>query len=181
MIPLIATSKALAGHPLWHFAVVAGAGVLAFLGIKASEWRRERAEVLARIDRRVALLSGLGLVCCAIHAYVCPEHFREWIVYGVFFMCASALQAAWSILVFLHPTRRLLLIGALGNGGVIVTYFVSRFVGIPFGPDAFQPETYDALSMVATACEAGVVALALYLASPRHPAVNPLTAAIGPG
>ena len=165
MTSILAGSQAFAGHPIWHFAVVAGAAMLTFLGIKASEWRQTRGMRIGRLDGRLALLSVLGFACCGIHAYVCPEHFREWVVYGVFFMCVSAVQAAWAILVLVHPSRRLLLFGALGNAAVVTTYFMSRFVGIPFGPDAFKPETYDILSMVATSLEAGVVALAVYLIS----------------
>jgi hypothetical protein len=165
MTSILASSQAFAGHPIWHFTVVAGAGVLTFLGIKASEWRQTRGMQIGGLDGRVALLSVLGFACCAIHAYVCPEHFHEWVVYGVFFMCASALQAAWAIVVLARPSRRLLLFGAVGNAAVVMTYFISRFVGIPFGPDAFKPETYDALSMVATSLEAGLVALSVYLIS----------------
>lgn len=181
MSSVLAGSQSLGGHPLWHFAIVAAAGVLTFIGIKVSEWRHSNRLRLPRVDSRLVLLGALGLTCCGIHAYVCPEHFREWVVYGVFFMCASALQAAWSILVLVRPTRRLLLLGAAGNAAVIVTYFVSRFVGIPFGPDAFQPETYDALSMVATTCEAAVVALAFYLASAQHRPARSLPAVLSRG
>jgi hypothetical protein len=100
------------------------------------------------------------LICAGTHAYVCPEHFREWVVYGIFFMAASVIQAAWSILVLVRPSRHLLLAGAIGNTLVVVTFVISRTIGIPFGPEPFSPESFDALSSIVTACEVAVIAVA---------------------
>ena len=172
---LATTTSPIAGHPLWHFAVVAGGGLAAYAGIRIKEtWQRPERGT-NRLTGETILLSLLGLICAGTHAYVCPEHFHEWIVYGIFFMIASILQAAWSVLVLVRPTRRLILAGAVGNAAVVITFAISRTVGIPFGPDAFKPETFDALSATVTACETALIAIAAHMAlDHRKPA--PITA-----
>lgn len=164
MILGVAKSSAAPGHPLWHFGVVAGAAIVSFLVIKIMDWSRRGDYRITRFFRPESAVAALGLASSGVHGWVCPEHFHEWVLYGVFFMTASIVQAGWSAIVFLRPNRRLLLAGAAGNSAVIALYFVSRSIGIPFGPDAFHPETFDTLSMVATVCEAGVVVIAASLA-----------------
>lgn len=169
MTALLATATSpIAGHPLWHFAIVAGGGLAAYAGIRIKEtWRRPQ-RGWNRLTAETVLLSLLGLICAGTHAYVCPEHFHEWIVYGIFFMIASIVQAAWSILVLFRPSRQLILAGALGNAVVVITFAISRTVGIPFGPDAFKPEAFDALSATVTACETALVAIAAHMVLDRR-------------
>ena len=168
MIISAAKTSPVGGHPLWHFEIVAAAAVVTFLAIKVTEWWRRSGHRVPGLSRPESAIAALSLASSGIHAIVCAEHFREWVVYGIFFLVASALQAGWAVLVFLRPNRWLLLVGATGNLGVIGLYFLSRIVGIPFGPEAFQPETFDALSMAATICEAGATALAAYLTLARR-------------
>lgn len=163
-----ATRGATAGHPIWHFAAVAGAGVLTYVGIKGWDWWRQRGTSLVRPSRALLLLSALGLVSCGVHIGVGPEHFQEWIVYGVFFVCASAAQAAWSVLILLRPSRRLLRLGAFGNLGVVFLFVASRVVGVPFGPEAFRPEELSVVGVVATGSELVLAAMALWLVRERY-------------
>jgi hypothetical protein len=170
---VLAKTSPVVGHPIWHFAIVAGAAMLVLAGIKGLEWWGHSGRRLTKPHPAAALLAGLGLACSAIHIAVCPEHFREWIAYGIFFTTASAAQAGWSVSILIRPSRRLLLTGAIGNAAVISLYFFSRIIGVPFGPGAFKPETFDALSVAATACEATVVAGALYLTSHKPRITRP--------
>ena len=158
-----------AGHPWWHFAIVAAAAVLTFAVIKTAEWWRNSSWRIGPPSLPFIALAALSLGCSGLHAWVCPEHFREWVVYGIFFLCASTLQATWSILILVRPSATLLLAGVAGNAAVVVTYTVSRAVGIPFGPDAFHPETVNAIGLAATTCELAAEALAAYLLIRRHP------------
>jgi hypothetical protein len=164
---LAVTGGPASGHPIWHFAAVAGAGVLTYVGIKGWDWWRRRGPGLTAPSPALMLLAALGLVSCAVHIGVGPEHFEEWVVYGVFFVCASAAQAAWSVLILLRPSRRLLLYGAFGNLAVVMLFVGSRLIGIPFGPDAFQPEELSMVGIVATGSELLLVALALWMAQER--------------
>lgn len=174
-VVLIANQNApIAGHPWWHFAIVAAAAVLTFSVIKAVEWWRHSSHRTRPPSLPLIALAGLSLACSVLHAWVCPEHFREWVVYGVFFLCASTLQAGWAILILVRSNVGLLFAGVAGNAAVVVTYLISRTVGIPFGPDAFHPENINALGIAATACELAAEALAAYLVirpAPRPHAV----------
>jgi hypothetical protein len=165
-----------AGHPIWHFALVAGVGVLTLAIVKTVEWWKDHGRQLRRPAPALWVLSALGGGSALIHALVCREHFHEWVLYGVFFLCASTVQTAWSILILLRPSRRLLLLGAIGNAMVIATFLVSRTSGMPFGPEPFQPEAFDTLGVIATTCEIGLVLLAtrLLLAGRHNPEVPSL-------
>jgi hypothetical protein len=158
-----------AGHPIWHFALVAGAGVVTLVVVKTREWWKDHGLRLGRPSLALVAMSVLGAGSAIIHAMVCGEHFHEWVLYGVFFLCASTLQSAWSILILLRPNRSLLLLGAVGNALVVITFAFSRTTGMPFGPDPFHPEVLDTLGLVATSREIGLVALATrVLLATRH-------------
>lgn len=165
---IVASSNVVTSHPLWHFALVAGVGALVYAWLRLSEWLRKTGRQFQRPQPAVAAMAVLGLVCAGSHAFVGPEHFKEWIVYGVFFVAASTAQAAWSVALLCRPGRRLLVAGTLGNAGVSVVYVISRTLGIPFGPDALKPETIDPLSLIVTGCEVVIVALGVYLLSHRR-------------
>ena len=170
---VVASANPVTAHPLWHFALVAAVGFAVFIGLKFSEWLRHTGRRFQKPQPGVALMAALGLVCAVSHAFVGPEHFKEWVVYGVFFVGASTVQAAWSVAVLCRPSRRLLLAGTVGNAGVTVVYLISRTIGVPFGPDAFKPETVDPLSLVVTGCEVLIVLLGVHLLS-HHRADRPV-------
>jgi hypothetical protein len=155
-------------HPAWHFAVVAGGAVLVFLAIKAKEgWDHhvsrvagaQRTNDLANGSRRprpsgpfVALaIASAG--AAATHAAVGPAHFREAAAFGVFFALAAASQAGWAVLLLLRPTRRLLVVGAIGNAAVVALWAVTRTIGLPIGPDPWRPEAIGAADALAAQLE----------------------------
>ena len=161
-------SAGAAGHPTWHLAVVALGAIAVFVGIKIREHldahRRDPHERAGAHRARLARSGPLGLLalCSAgaavIHAVVCPEHFREFVAFGVFFLVvAAALQGVWAVAVVLRPTRRLLMVGAAGNAVVVLVWAVSRTAGLPIGPEVWHPEAISALDVVATLLEAGLV------------------------
>jgi len=175
------SAKAGSGHPIWHFGLVAGAAIAVFAGIKVAEWWRDSVRRPARPTPPIVALSLLGAASALIHAAVCPEHFREWVIFGIFFLVASALQAAWSVLVLIRPSERLLTVGAVGNAAVVILYVASRTSGIPLGPSAFRPEAVSTLGTLATFCEVAVCLGASWLvydARQRRPMVTVTT---GPG
>jgi hypothetical protein len=93
------------------------------------------------------------------------------VLFGVFFMFASALQAAWSVLILIRPSRTLLEVGVFGNAAVVLIFLLSRTYGMPFGPEPFRREALTGLGIVATVCEVAVETGALWLlyAGWRHP------------
>ena len=166
------------GHPLWHFAAVLIGPLVtsAALGL-FGRWKRTRA-ARARIEPFNLVLAGLGLTAAAIHVSVCAEHFREWIVYGLFFVAASVFQASWSVAILVRPSRRLLLLGALVNDFIVILFVASRTIGMPFGPEARQPEPVTAAGLAATICELALVAAACYRLTDRGVSSNRRSAVV---
>src|SRR5437588_5555504 len=117
--------------------------------------------------RSLALLALGSLDAGLIHAGVCPEHFREATVLGVFFLVVATLQLAWAAAVLTRASRALLLAGAAGNAAVIGVWAVSRTIGVPAGPKPWQPEAVGVFDVLAVIAEAAVTLGAIWLALRR--------------
>ena len=156
-MPEIAAAARNSGHPLWHLLIVAGGAVGVFLVIKAKEhWdRNPRPRLTAAAP--VLALALLSLASGAIHASVSAEHFEEAFVFGLFFLLASTVQAGWAVLVVFRPSRALLVAGAVGNAAVIMLWTLTRTVGLPFGPEPWQPEAVGARDVISTLLEVALV------------------------
>ena len=161
----VASARA-TGHPTWHLLVVALAAIAIFVGIKIHEYRQAH-PARVRHGRHGLLvfvaLSSAG--AAAIHASVCPAHFREALAFGVFFVVASAFQAGWALGVLFRPTRGLLRLGAAANTTIIAVWAISRTTGLPFGPEIWHPEAISLPDAIATVLELGVVVGAWMLCS----------------
>jgi hypothetical protein len=167
------------GHPVWHLLVVAIASVVVFAAIKAWEWwcssvrhpvgARRASDANARqpwARPYSPLVVGVALAsvgCSVTHAAVGPEHFHEATAFGVFFLVASALQAAWAVLIARRADRRLLAIGAAGNAAILVLWAVTRTVGLPIGPEVWHPEAVTAPDLFASLLELIVILGASWL------------------
>jgi len=140
-----------------------------------------RAPLAFRSERSVPLvLVALGTLGAAgVHASVIREHYSEAFLYGFFFTVAAIVQVGYAALVLAWWQRRLLIAGAVGNAAVVVLWAVTRFIAIPFGPDAGSREAVGGRDLTATAFElvavtAAVVALlqlARAAAKPAFPLV----------
>jgi hypothetical protein len=84
--------------------------------------------------RAVVLAVSLGL----IHFLATPLYFEQWLGSGVFFFTVAVLQIMYSMaLAVSPPSRALFWLGIAGNSLVVVTWAITRTVGIPFfGPMA---------------------------------------------
>ena len=107
------------------------------------------------------LLAALSLGAGVIHFAVSGEHYDVSWAHGTFFAVVAWLQLSWAIAVVLRPTRSLLTAGVLLNAGILGVWVVSRVWGVPIGPDAWTPETIALSDALSSACEVGIVALAL--------------------
>jgi hypothetical protein len=144
-----------------HAVTIAGP-ILVFalvgLGADARVWLRKR-----ELSPRLSLLNiaaGLSIVAASIHVAVCPEHFKEGLIYGLFFAAASTAQFGWSALVLTRSRRPWLApAGLLGNASLVTLWAVTRTVGIPLGPSAGEIERVGVLDLACQACEVGVMAL----------------------
>jgi hypothetical protein len=117
---------------------------------------------------RVLLVASL-LGSAAVHAAVVREHLDHWPAAGLFF----ALLAATGFVVGLALLRRVdapRLLAALAlSVGPLMVWVVSRTAGLPFGPEAGQPEQVGLTDAAACLLELAGAAAALMLlhAAPR--------------
>ena len=149
------------GHPLWHLLIVAAGSVLVFVAILAKEHcerdDRPRRSPWSPPTVPILALALLSAASGAIHSAVSAEHFQEALIYGAFFLAASTSQAAWAALLVYRPTRSLLIAGAIGNAATIILWTLTRTVGLPFGPQPWQPETIGTLDVTSTLLELAIV------------------------
>jgi hypothetical protein len=164
---LLASAAGSGAHPIWHFGTVAAFAVGAFLVIHVRERRERRPRTSTRVGNPAPVtvptqlgvwLAVASLGAAALHALVCPAHFREATIFGVFFLVAAALQAAWATIVLVRPSKKVLVTGAIANIGVIGLWILSRTAGLPLGPDAWTPEAVGGADMLATLLELAIVA-----------------------
>jgi hypothetical protein len=105
-----------------------------------------------------ASLAALSMAAAAIHFAVMGEHFAEYLAFGVFFSVVAWSQALWAIGVVALPSRRLLLVGLVGNALVILVWLSSRTTGLPIGPEAGAPEPAAFIDVLSTIIEVAIVA-----------------------
>lgn len=110
-----------------------------------------------------ASLAALSMAAAAIHFAVMGEHLAEYLAFGLFFSVVAWSQALWAAGVIVHPSRRLLLVGLVGNGLVILVWLVSRTTGLPMGPEAGAPEPAAFVDILSTILEVAIVSGAAML------------------
>jgi hypothetical protein len=98
-----------------------------------------------------------------IHFAVIDQHFAEFFLFGVFFVVVALAQLGWVVAVVCNSKRRVYVIGALGNALIAVTWVISRTTGLPFGPEAGEPEPLGIADLVSTALELAIVIGSLLL------------------
>ena len=101
--------------------------------------------------RFAAALLAAG--AAAIHFAVISEHLRVWWAEGAFFVAAATVQLLWALAVVARPTRLLYAVGIAGNAFLVLTWVVSRTVGVPLGPEAGEAEPVGFVDATATAYE----------------------------
>jgi len=121
-----------------------------------------------------AASAGAGV----IHLAVAPDHLREWVPFGVFFLVLGVAQLAWAALVWIRPARSLLITGAIANAGVVALWLLSRSAGIPIGPEHWSPEAIGFADVVCSAYEALIVVAVWALLREGDRELRPATGAL---
>lgn len=132
---------------------------------------------------RVGMAAALfSLAAATIHGIAMPEHFEEWVGYGLFFLFASLGQGIYGIMLLgrygqTSGVRKPALadrpyfntIGIVLNVAIVVLYAVTRTVGIPFfGPEAGEVESVTPLSAASKVAEVALIACLLWLSRSRR-------------
>jgi hypothetical protein len=124
------------------------------------------------------MLLVAGLVgSAAIHAAVIPEHLGEWVWAGRFFIVLTAAELAAAVMLMLRQKQRAwLLAAAVISIGPLIVWSWSRATGLPFGPEAGEPEAIGVPDVVACVLEFGTLLAAVVLIRGsgwlRRPAVS---------
>jgi len=116
-----------------------------------------RRRTLAGVRAYSAALLTLG--AALIHLSVAPEHLREYLPFGVFFLAVGCAQIVVAVELFARPTRRLAMALAAFSIGLVALWFVSRSIGLPVGPNAGTPEQTGLTDVICNLLE--IVASAL--------------------
>jgi len=129
------------------------------------------------------LTVALVLGAANVHLFLTPEHFREGLQFGLFFLAADAFQLWLAFALLLAPGPRVYRIGLWGSGLIAATWMATRLIPPPGAP---KPEPVELWGVVATGLEiAAVVALASTLPSvgppPSRLARRLIAPAIGAG
>ena len=127
---------------------------------------REKASSPGRLLGVTLALLSTG--AASIHFVVISAHFGEWWGFGAFFATTGVIQLVWAMLAVTRPSRRLFLIGAIGNGVIVAMWIASRTSGLPFGPRPWEAEPAGLTDVIATSFEATLVAGALVLVLARN-------------
>lgn len=150
-----------ARHGTHTVLVLVPALMLGLVGLAAdlrTWWQRDRS-ARPRPPAPLVVAAGLSAVGALVHVSVCPDHFREGLLYGAFFAVAAGCQLGWAVLVTTRYRRWLAAAGLLGNTAIVVLWVVTRTIGIPLGPEAGEVERFGVLDLLAGACEIGIVAM----------------------
>ncbi len=115
----------------------------------------------------------LSLVAALIHAWVMPEHFREWWGYGTFFLIVALAQWFYALALLRWPRRPTFLLGILGHLAIIALYIVTRTAGIPlFGPHAGEVEEIRVVDLTSKLAELALVMILVALMSIVGPSIS---------
>src|SRR5262249_2402142 len=104
---------------------------------------RVRSTIGAEAEPRLLLATAL-VGAGVIHAAVIPEHLDEWWAAGAFFVLLTIAEvgAAAAVLLRWRAARERTLYAVLTISLVpLLVWAVSRMVGLPFGPEAGEPES----------------------------------------
>jgi hypothetical protein len=90
-------------------------------------------------------------------------HFDEYTLFGVFFAGSGIAQLVWPLWLLLRRWRPLLLLGAVGNGLIVVLWAVDRIWGLPLGPTPWKPDPVGFGDSATSAFEVLLVAVCVAL------------------
>ena len=103
--------------------------------------------------------AALSFAAEAIHLWVTPDHYLEWLGYGIFLLAAAVFQGFLGAALLFRPRRWVFLLGALGNLAVVVLWAYTRAVAVPLGPMAGEAEPLGVLDFACTSAEVVLVVL----------------------
>lgn len=103
------------------------------------------------------LLAALSGGAGAIHLAMVPSHWGQSVVDGIGFAIVGWLQLAFAVAIVSRPSRDLLRLAILLNYAAVVTWAVSRTIGLPYGAHAGVAEDVGFVDVTCVAFEVVLV------------------------
>ena len=127
-----------------------------------------------RATRRCCLLlAGTQVAGAAVHAVAARDHVRAGPAVVTFFVLVTVAQLAAAATVLLRPDERVLTGGLFLSVGLLLLWWWSRTVGVPFGFEGGMVEPVGWTDLLADGLELSAIALtALLLRRRALPAVG---------
>jgi hypothetical protein len=108
-------------------------------------------------DRLVGAAVALSIAASMIHASVIVPHFREYWLFGAFFVVAAVFQLVWGLVAWnRRDDRRLLTLGAVANLAIVLLWIATRTAGLPIGPEPGEVEPAGLHDLLATGDEVAI-------------------------
>ena len=107
------------------------------------------------------LAAVLSLTVGAVHFGYAPHHLADDWAHGWVFLAIAAYQCSFALLIVARPRRWVWASAIVVNLAIIATWVVLATVGLPFGPEALQTESFSAPSNISSAVEGIIVVLAI--------------------
>jgi len=103
-------------------------------------------------------LARLTAVCClfgaeAIHTSVMDEHINEWLPIGLFFLAISLVEGLLAVALITVPTPKVSKLAIGVSLGTVALWLLTRTVGIPIGPMAWNAEPFGRADTLSSALE----------------------------
>ncbi|WP_116046019.1 hypothetical protein [Amycolatopsis palatopharyngis] len=121
-----------------------------------------------KLATAVAAFASVG--AALIHFAAAPDHWREWLLSGLFFAALGIFQVGWAVVALRSMHRAVLGIGIAANIAAIALWVLTRTNGLPFGPDAGVPEQLGPAGTLTVLLELVVVVGAAWGMLPREQA-----------
>ena len=121
---------------------------------------------------RMVLAAGL-MGAAVVHAAVIGEHLDEWPPAGLFFVALTVAEVATALAVLSrNPAFRVpaLVAAIVVSAGPLLVWSMSRTTGLPFGPEAWEPEAAGVADVLSCALELTTLAIAVVLLARPDPA-----------
>ncbi len=103
------------------------------------------------------MLASLSLAAGAIHFAMAPIHAPSSSIEAAGFTAVGWMQILLAIALLARPSRPVFQITMLVNAAVVVTYIISRTVGLPIGADVWVADTVEGVDLMVTLFEAALV------------------------
>jgi hypothetical protein len=170
-----------AGHERTDSSYMSALPLRLLTGVAPADAGEAPAEPYSTTETILMLVAALALVGGLIHVGAAVDHWQEFHLYTYTFGAFAAIQATWALLILRGASRRVLVLGAIFQLGVVALWAVSRTVGVPIAPKVWTPEEIGVADLVETIGECVTVLAVLYVvARERFPSLERMRRAMVP-